>query len=260
MDERTMLETLDADVTRRLAAHAPRAGRLATGPMGAVGLAAAAHSAYAQGGLPQQVVDVLNYALTLEYLESSFYIQGVDSGIIPATSTVEGDHFRDLALFTTIRDHEVAHVAFLQGALGSAAVARPTFDFTARGAFSPFTDYEQFKLLAQAFEDTGVRAYKGQVGALQSHGAVLKAAVTIHSVEARHASEVRRLRGLQGWIPLDQPGAPRPVQPVYAGEERVEIQPAAVGEGVTLSEVTEAFDEPLTMAQVLAIAGAFIVH
>jgi rubrerythrin len=49
--------------------------------------------------------------------------------------------------------------------------------------------------LAQAFEDTGVRAYKGQAANLMSKPDLLTAALQIHSVEARHASEVRRLRG-----------------------------------------------------------------
>jgi rubrerythrin len=61
--------------------------------------------------------------------------------------------------------------------------------------FFSFTDYQQFLALAQAFEDTGVRAYKGQAANLMSKPDLLTAALQIHSVEARHASEVRRLRG-----------------------------------------------------------------
>jgi hypothetical protein len=71
-----------------------------------------------------------------------------------------------------------------------------------------FTNYETFKAVAQAFEDTGVRAYKGQAPALLPYDAVLQAALTIHSVEARHARGGPRLRGnftdvepfYQGWI------------------------------------------------------------
>ena len=77
--------------------------------------------------------------------------------------------------------------------------------------------------LAQAFEDTGVRAYKGQAGALMGNDNLLTAALQIHSVEARHASEIRRLRGLQGWITLDQrgPNMPSATQAVYDGEIHV---------------------------------------
>jgi hypothetical protein len=81
-----------------------------------------------------------------------------------------------------------------------------------------FTNYETFKAVAQAFEDTGVRAYKGQAPALMPYKDVLTAALTIHSVEARHASQVRRLRGnfteqepfYQGWINLATRPTSRP--------------------------------------------------
>lgn len=270
MAEKPIIETIDSDVVETLASRRAviRSGgslglKLAAGGV-PFALAATAKAAYG-AQLPAQVVDVLNFALTLEYLESEFYIAGVDSGIIPASSSIGGQTFRDLALFTTIRDHEIVHVEFLEGALGASAVAKPTFDFTGgdgsgAGPFSPFSDYEQFKLLAQAFEDTGVRAYKGQVATLQPFDSVLTAAATIHSVEARHASEVRRLRGLEGWIPFDQPGAPAAVAPVYDGEELLNLPLGAVAGfgGITEEEVTESFDEPLNMEQVLAIADPFI--
>src|ERR1700760_3567941 len=72
------------------------------------------------------VVDVLNFALTLEYLESYFYNQGAAStGLIPAA---------DASYLTTIRNDENEHVTFLQGvikSLGGTAVTQPTFDLTA---------------------------------------------------------------------------------------------------------------------------------
>jgi hypothetical protein len=104
--------------------------------------------------------------------------------------------------------------------------------------------------LSQGFEDTGVRAYKGQAAALMANDAVLTTALQIHSVEARHASAVRRLRGQKGWITGNQTDI-APLAPVYAGEE--------VGQGVTSTASAEAFDEPLTTDQVLAIANLFIV-
>jgi hypothetical protein len=150
-------------------------------------------AALADTALPQGIVDVLNFALTLEYLESSFYNAGVGtSGLIPAS---------DLAIFQQIQKHENAHVAFLESVLGSAAAAKPTFDFTAGGMFADvFSNYATFQAVSQAFEDTGVRAYKGQAANLMSAPDILTAALQIHSVEARHAAEVRRLRGLDGWI------------------------------------------------------------
>jgi hypothetical protein len=180
----------------------------------------------------------------------------------------------DRIIFGTIRDHEITHVEFLAGALGASARPKPTFDFTAgngsgNGPYADvFTNYETFKAVAQAFEDTGVRAYKGQAPALRPYKDMLTAALTIHSVEARHASQVRRLRGNfadtepfhQGWINLnntDVPGAAA----TYAGEQNTihaGINAAAVSD-VALDEVTEAFDEPLSMGQVLAIVNPFIV-
>lgn len=207
------------------------------------------------------VVGVLNFALTLEYLENEFYVMGLAaSGLIPSA---------DKAIFMQISKHETAHVAFLKTALGSSAVAKPTFDFTAKGAFpTAFTDYKTFLTLSQAFEDTGVRAYKGQAGNLITDKGTLKAALQIHSVEARHASEVRRLRGdvaalsIKGWITgKDSNGAP---QASYDGEDNITHAGASLDSittlaGVSSSAKTEAFDEPLTKDQVLAIVSPFIV-
>ncbi len=247
-------KSLDRLATRRETVMA--GGRLAAAfALGAVPLAALARNAFAASAIPDPVVRVLNFALTLEYLEASFYNRGIRQGVVPAG--------KDLRIFRTIQDHENAHVAFLKRTLGPRAVPRPEFDFTAGGAIpNPFRDYEVFKILAQGFEDAGVRAYKGQLGALKPYGAFLTAAATIHSVEARHASEVRRLRGQEGWVPFEDPAAPGPIKPIYDGED--ELTQLTVNVGAFLEfqgdrAGTEAFDEPLTRAQVLAIAGPFIV-
>ena len=260
-------------VSRRTAFKAGAAASLSLGTVIAAGsapvaLAAFASEAFAQGRLPTVVANVLKFALVLEELESQFYIAGVNSGVIPAG---------DLPIFTTIRDHEIAHVQYLRSALGAQAGPSPTFDFTAgngsgNGPYATvFTDYEIFKAVAQAFEDTGVRAYKGQAPALKPYKDVLTAALTIHSVEARHASQVRRLRGnfvdtepfFQGWINenlTDVPGA----SGVYAGEQNtvhlgIDVAALAFPFPIARDEITEAYDEPLTQAQVLAIVDPFIV-
>ena len=140
-------------------------------------------------------IDVLNFALTLEYLERDFYQMGMDTtGLIPES---------DRAVFGQILKHEVSHVNFLATALGDQAIAKPTFDFSGGPAgltLNTFGDYPTFLALSQGFEDTGVRAYKGQAGALIDSDALLEYALQIHSVEARHASQVRRMRGEKGWI------------------------------------------------------------
>ena len=207
--------------------------------------------------LPAQVVDILNFALTLEYLEAEFYTRGLAAaGLIPA-------NLRDV--FDQIRKHEVAHVAFLQGALGSAAVVKPTFDFSGGGGShsGPFTDVftnpQTFMALAQAFEDTGVRAYKGQAANLMGHHDVLLAALRIHSVEARHASQVRRLRGQKSWITRSEPGnLPEAAAGTYKGEGNTFQFILGQPDSNTTAQ-TEGFDETLTMGQVLAIVKPFIV-
>ena len=212
-----------------------------------------ASRAQAQQAQPT-VTEVLNFALTLEELEYAFYEMGLNSaGLIPAEF---------VPVFQTIEEHEDEHRMFLREQLGDDANPVPTFDFTAGGMFPDvFTNFQTFALLAQAFEDTGVRAYKGQAPNLIENDEVLAAALSIHSVEGRHASKVRRIRGLQGWIPFAQPGAPAAVQPTYAGEDQrmqADINVPAVS-GISAESVTESFDEPLTMQQVLEIADPFIV-
>jgi len=194
-NNQTIIDTLDPEVTNRIVeAHDDayaKFGKLMLLGSAPVVLALASTEAFAAGGLPQQVVDVLNFALTLEYLEAAFYKTGNGtSGLIPA---------KYKALFRTIGQHETAHVKLLKGALGSAAVAAPGVDFTAKGKYADvFSNFDTFTTLSMTFEDLGVAAYKGQAGNLAGTP-VLQTALQIHSVEARHASAVRRLTGKAGW-------------------------------------------------------------
>lgn len=246
-----ILDAVTPDVMERVVSRRDalaNAGRVTAGiALASVPLALGvmARSAFGQGSaLPQVVKDVLNFALTLEYLEDEFYATGLgSSGLIPAQYT---------AVFQQISQHESAHVALLSGTLGIDAVAKPTFDFTAGGAFGDvFSNFQTFAALAQGFEDTGVRAYKGQAAALIDSDVYLTVALQIHSVEARHASKVRRIRGQKGWIVQATTDVPA-LQAVYAGED-------AANGGFSDAAATEAFDEPLTKDAVLAIAGPFIV-
>lgn len=219
---------------------------LATMPVLMAGLA---RRAFAQSPLPNSIINPLNFALVLEYLEADFYQMGLDSsGLIPS---------EDRDIFEQVNKHEQAHVAFLSGVLGNKAAIRPEWDFTAGGAFDPFNDYPTFMLIAQGLEDTGVRAYKGQAGAVASNDDILTAALRIHSVEARHASEIRRLRGEKGWIPLNQANAPAALAAVYAGEENTTHLGIDVSSYQGAEAGSEAFDEPLELEAVLAIAGTF---
>ena len=179
------------------------------------------------------------------------------------------------AIYAQISKHESAHVSFLQDTLGEDSIESPTFDFTAGGTFDPFNEngigddmaYAQLLALAQAFEDTGVRAYKGQAGNLMglAEGAYLTAALQIHSVEARHASEIRRLRGLDGWITANERGAgiPAEAQAVYDGEENtthggVDVTTLGSGSPFSMEASTQAYDEPMSGDTATAIASLFI--
>ncbi|MBA2476369.1 MAG: ferritin-like domain-containing protein [Actinobacteria bacterium] len=124
---------------------------------------------------PAQDVKVLNFALLLEFLESEFYKAARRSNGLTG----------ELSSFASVVGrHEDAHVAFLRGALGSKAIAKPTFDF---GDIP--SDPTRFATTAQTLEDTGVAAYNGQVANVTK--GVLRAAASIVSVEARHASWIR---------------------------------------------------------------------
>lgn len=231
-------------------------------PFGVAALAPRTSSAQGGGGPSKaRLVEVLNFALMLEYLEAEFYAAGLDSnGLLvgDVRTTVE-----------QIRKHEDQHVTFLETTIRSldgAPVDKPTFDFTAGGTFrTVMVDPMTFLAVAQALEDTGVRAYKGQAANLLLGGDVLQAALQIHSVEARHAAMIRRLRDQRGWVSFSQgiEGVPA-ADAVYAGEENVtqlglDATAAAASGGVSAERVTQAYDEPLAGADVAAIAGLFIV-
>lgn len=200
------------------------------------------------------LTDALQLALILEYLEDEYYREGVGkTGLIPAS---------DLTVFKQISKHETAHVAFLKKTLTSLGVtpgAKPTFDFTVKGKFQPFSDYKQFLILAQAFEDTGVRAYKGQAGNVASNKTVLQAALQIHSVEARHASQVRRMRANKGWIELADGGnMPAETNAVYKGEDNITQAGFNTSTLFGAAAGSASFDEVLSGSDSAAIAGLFI--
>ena len=130
-------------------------------------------------------VDILNFALTLEYLEAAFYDQAL------MKVNLRGD-VKSLA--TTIRDNENEHVTALIGTikkLGGKPVAAPGVDFG-----NAFKNQKSFLKLAQTFEDTGVSAYNGAAPAIESDE-VLAAAGSIVQIEARHAAAIRLLNGRQ---------------------------------------------------------------
>ena len=129
-------------------------------------------------------VEVLNFALTLEYLEAAFYDQAVKN-----TNGLGGEA---IEIAKTLRDNENEHVSALTATikdLGGKPVKAPGVDFG-----QAFASQRSFLKTAQTFEDLGVSAYNGAAPQIRSKD-VLGAAGAIVQVEARHAAAIRLLRG-----------------------------------------------------------------
>jgi len=271
--EKTDPEVYDRLDTRRnvMKSFAKTSGKIALAAL-PFALGSMFQKAYGSPTTPTDVIlDTLNFALTLEYLEANFYIKAVASGIIPS-----GDALNSL---TVIRDHENEHVTFLKTAITAAggtpvSFTASNFDFTAKGTFpNVFSDYGTLLAVAQTFEDTGVRAYKGQAPNLISNNDYLTAALQIHSVEARHAAHLREMRKMANllvpsgvdvkpWITLNQSGiGTSAVQASYDGEENVTQAGVMItnigGQKISAAAASEAFDEPLTKDQITAIVTPF---
>lgn len=125
-------------------------------------------------------LEIVNYALTLEYLEADFYTQVAESGLFKG---------KELDLIKVLRDHEQQHVDALKATaqqLGTPAT-RPKTSF-------PLESRETVLDLAATVENVGAAAYLGQAANIQSED-ILNAALSIHTVEARHAAALNRLVG-----------------------------------------------------------------
>jgi rubrerythrin len=164
-------------------------------------------------GLPKSDVAILNFALTLEYLEAEFYTQAV--------SSIDRAKYGALAEFAaTVRDHEKVHVKTLRSVLGAKAVKKPTFDFG-----SAVTDQNAFVKTSFALENTGVHAYLGQAGKIKTP-AILAAAATIVTVEARHAAAIAllidntRVKGSGGITPDGAFDTPRSKSQILAAVKK----------------------------------------
>jgi rubrerythrin len=155
-------------------------GALAAGAIyGTFMVAPFVRGAFAAAGTSD--VDILNFALTLEYLESAFYEEAMKK--VKASGELK-------KLIPLLASDEKQHVGALEGTikkLGGKPVSKPTFNFEYNGT-------PGFLKLAETFEDTGVSAYNGAAPMIKSKE-VLGAAGSIVQVEARHAAAIRLQNG-----------------------------------------------------------------
>lgn len=135
--------------------------------------AAAATTTSSMSSDPSGDLAIVNYALTLEYLESQFYAKVIKSGLF---------HGKNLSVIKTFGAEETQHVLALKKVASSlgTAVAEPTGKF-------PIHSAPQVTKLAGVVENLGAAAYLGQAGNIQSPE-ILAAALSIHTIEARHAA------------------------------------------------------------------------
>lgn len=150
-------------------------GALAAGAVyGTLMVAPFIRSAFAAGGTSD--VDILNFALTLEYLESTFYEEAMKK------VKASGELKKLLSLLATDEKQHVEALAGTIKKLGGKPVSEPKFNFEYNGT-------SEFLKLAETFENTGVSAYNGAAPSIKSKE-VLGAAGSIVQVEARHAAAI----------------------------------------------------------------------
>ncbi len=149
------------------------------------------------GAATNKDVRALQLVLAVEYTEEAFYRQALEGGALKG---------KVLEFAEEVSEQEAEHVAFVKQALGKSAGKRPEFDFG-----DAVSDQDAFTAAAARLEDLAVAAYNGQ--ATNVSPAVLKAASTIVSVEARHAAWIRSIVG-------DPPAPDATDKPMSADEVR----------------------------------------
>lgn len=249
--------------------------------------------AYGQTTAPSPVVNALNLALGLEYMEYELYNYAVTNASTMLPANV-------VPIITAIRNHEKSHIDLLVQTItalnGTPRIAIPFAEIdTRRGTTLPAfgatiaINYPIFLKLAMVFEDLGVRAYKGQFEFLRTNSAVLSTAAQIHTVEARHSAQIRQLittypvtdpanlAFLRPWVGYRR-NAAGVIDPLTANdsgtaglsavyENKNETNTSQAGfeliglngiKEITNVVASESFDEPMPRASVITYANGFI--
>ena len=257
-----------------------QAGRVAVAAL-PLGLGAALP---ATASIQDTSYDAVTQLLLLERLQLAYYTRALGvAGLIPAAQVAD---------FQRLQRHQSQHAAFLTQALqnaGAVVPAVPAFDFSGRrnGASNPelfpnvLSNYDDFLALAQQLEDLGVRLYKSQAFAIIDDPQLAKAALRLHTVEARHSAHVRGLRrgrgvAVKNWpseadTPIARPAAAQALTTAATGGEQTPLQYSTAGTPVPFasfllirdntaihdSALAEAFDELITPALAQAALNLF---
>ena len=157
---------------------------------------------------PPTDIDILNFALTLEHLEATFYTQGLkkfdrldfrrffgpNRGLPPKAGLLDVAGAKVHEFFLIIREHEQTHVETLSSvikSLGGTPVPACRYNFER----TAFTSLKKFIAVARLLENTGVTAYDGSVAHIEA-AELLTAGATIATVEARHAAFLNLINGV----------------------------------------------------------------
>ncbi|MBM9469415.1 ferritin-like domain-containing protein [Nakamurella leprariae] len=198
-------------------------------------------------------IDVLNYALTLEYLEAEFYRQGNSAGLL---SGIEAQYLAQVG------EDEQAHVTALTQTiqqLGGTPVEQPWVDFG-----DAFASRDSYLTTSVTFENVGVGAYLGAAGFIQDK-TILAAAAGIFGVEARHAAVVAMLLGLpaEGGVyrgafetPIEKAEVLAAVAPFLAPSQMAGGMPSGAPETGGGSTVSTDRSGLITAGSVAALAAA----
>ena len=187
----------------RTISHLNRRGFLGAMLAAAAAVGTSPRSAKAQATAPT-IIDVLNFALNLEYLEANFYLYASTGGGLPSTNNGSGPAVQGapgklpldtetLAVCEALALDEVAHIADLQAAItsmGGTYIPQPLINLAANGAI---TTQAQFLAAARQFTALGGSAYVGSAQLLVSNPAVLTTAGQILGAEGQHAGALAYL-------------------------------------------------------------------
>lgn len=223
----------------------------------------------AYGQTTDNLIDTLNYALMLKYMQHELYRIALDAKepLIPEDAM---DAFKKIL---ADKQGHVDILKFLINDLGGTVNDAPSFDFSGGqgktvGPFAKvFNNYLSFLEMAQMMEDSIVRAYIHVAGSLTSRDTLIYHIFKIRSMDSRHAAHIRAIRvpyGVKPWITKNETGIDNPaVIPFYANEQNT-VQKGINMVGVNgypldAAAVTEAFDEPIDRPAATDLFGMFVV-